>query len=116
MDILNEWECELCCKNEHCGHCNCCVNAMNELAKKRAELVTVLCESYDIDKETGLPVNQRFLLYSAPCLPDFAASIAENLKRAGKSFRIMEKDGRGRIIAQWLRPGFTPSDGRNVEI
>ena len=108
----NDWECKQCCTGNHCGKCYCCVNHVNELAKKRQDLHTVLAENYQLDKETGLPCKFGWVLYSAPCLPAMAKSLAEQLKMVNKSYRIVTKDNKpGRVIIdEWLREGFMPDD------
>ena len=82
----------------------------------KRQLLTVMVENYDLDKETGVAINKRFCLYSSPTDPAMARSLAENLRRVGKSFRIMTDDGKGKIVAQWLRDGFVPDDKREVEV
>ena len=79
------------------------------------ELHTVLVENYMLDKETGLPINCGFVLYTAPTTPAMAKSLAEQVKMVNKSYRIMTGDGQGRIVDQWLRKGFVPDDGRTIE-
>jgi len=90
---------------------------MNELAKKRQELHTVLCENYQINKFTGEACKFGWILYSAPCLPAMAKSLAEQLKMVNKSYRIVTKDNKkgSVIVEQWFRSGFIPSDGRKEE-
>lgn len=85
---------------------------MNEQAKKREELHTVLCENYQLDKETGLPCKFGWVLYSAPCLPAMAKSLAAQLKMVNKSYRIVTKDNKkgSIILEEWLREGFIPDD------
>jgi hypothetical protein len=85
---------------------------VSEVIKKRSDLHTVLCENYQIDKDTGLACKCGFILYSAPCTPAMAKSLAEQLKAVNKSFRIVTKDNKkGSIIVdQWLREGFIPDD------
>lgn len=111
--FLNDWECEFCCKNEHCGKCYCCVNYMNELAKKRGTLYTVLAENVMLNKETGYPCKFGFVLYSSPCIPSMAKALASQIRMCNRSYRIMEKDGKGKIVEQWWRKGFIPDDKRD---
>lgn len=69
-----------------------------------------------IKDRDGNIVKRQFIWYSAPTTPAMAAALAENLRRAGASFRIMTEDGAGIVVDQWLRPGFVPDDGRDKEI
>lgn len=90
---------------------------MNEDKKKRTEKHTVMAENYHLDHETGLPCKCGFVLYTAPCLPAMAQSLAQQLKMVGKSYRIVTKDGQPgfKIVDQWLRDGFKPDDGRDKD-
>lgn len=81
-----------------------------------SKLQTVLVENYCLDKETGMATKCGFILYSAPCLPAMAKSLADQLKAANKSYRIMTQDGKGDIVDQWLRDGFKPDDGREIDV
>lgn len=86
----------------------------NTLAIKKAKsnLVTVMAENVMLNHETGYPEKQGFVLYSAPTNLLMAKSLAENLKRCNKSFRIVEEDGKGKIVDFWYREGFKPDDGK----
>ena len=85
----------------------------NELAKKREELVTVMVENYQIDKETGAGCKFGFIYHSAPTTLAFARAYAVDLQRCGKSWRIVTKDNKpgSKVVAQWLRSNFIPDDG-----
>jgi len=86
---------------------------MNELARKREELVTVLVENVMLNKETGFVEKSVFVYHSAPTSIGFARAYAQDLQRCGKSWRIVTKDNKpgSKVLAQWLRSNFIPDDG-----
>jgi len=90
---------------------------MNELAKKREELYTVLAECVMLSHETGLPEKQTWILHSAPCRLEMARSIAQSVRMVNKSYRIVTKDWKkgSVVIDEWLRPGFCPDDKQLTE-
>lgn len=82
--------------------------------KQKEDRYTVMVENHFLDKVTGEAINHHFILYSSPTNRLMASAIAENLKRCGKSYRIVTKDnGPGsEIVEFWYREGFRPVDGR----
>ena len=87
---------------------------MTRKSASKLELLTVLCENYHLDKETGVAINPHFVLYSAPTDLPMAKSLAENLKRCKKSYRIVTRDGLGEVVDFWYRAGFNPTDERET--